>query len=160
MKEKLKINQKDIDVEVMKKDKNEVSFSFEGKNFEFEVLERNQTKMVLRAQDGSLHTIDVSKVGESFLIQSKTGEATATGNERSKRKNTVHEGSLVSPMPGKIFKVLVTSGQKVVKGETLLIVEAMKMEHAIKSTKDGVVKKLLCNLGDLVAAGKLLVELE
>jgi 3-methylcrotonyl-CoA carboxylase alpha subunit len=60
-------------------------------------------------------------------------------------------GGLTSPMPGKVVQVLVKEGQKVVKGELLMILEAMKMEHRIVSPKDGVVEKIFFKEGELVA---------
>jgi len=73
---------------------------------------------------------------------------------------TAAEGSLVSPMPGKIFKILKEVGQEVEKGETILIMEAMKMEHSIKATSSGVVKKIFFKEGEQVTGGSLLCELE
>lgn len=63
-------------------------------------------------------------------------------------------------MPGKIFKVVSKSGMKVQQGETLLILEAMKMEHSIKSPYDGIVKKIFYREGEQVDAGATLVLVE
>lgn len=68
-------------------------------------------------------------------------------------------GGLLSPMPGKVVRVMVKENQKVKKGEPLLILEAMKMEHTIKSPIDGIVKKLKYNVGDLVEEKEELIEL-
>lgn len=68
--------------------------------------------------------------------------------------------SVRTPMPCKISQVLVKNGQKVTKGQVLVILEAMKMEHIIKSPVDGVVKKVNYKLGDLVGENKLLVTFE
>ena len=54
-------------------------------------------------------------------------------------------------MPGKIFKILKNEGDQVNKGETILILEAMKMEHPIKSDKDGVIKKIYFKLNEQVS---------
>ncbi|RKO86858.1 hypothetical protein BDK51DRAFT_16445, partial [Blyttiomyces helicus] len=51
-------------------------------------------------------------------------------------------------------------GDKVVKGAPLIILEAMKMEHVIKSPKDGVIKKVNYKVGEIVAQGKMLVAFE
>jgi len=66
-------------------------------------------------------------------------------NEHSNTK-----GSLVSPMPGKIVKVLVKPGQSVTKGMQLIIMEAMKMEHTILSPVNGIIQKVNCSVNDLV----------
>lgn len=69
-------------------------------------------------------------------------------------------GRLTAPMPGKIVALLVETGQSVKKGESLLIMEAMKMEHTIAAPADGVVKELLYLVGDQVADGAQLLMLE
>lgn len=69
-------------------------------------------------------------------------------------------GGLVSPMPGKVIKVLVKSGAKVKKGDLLMILEAMKMEHKIVSPQDGVVKKVFFKEGERVAQEVDLLEIK
>ncbi|CAH3172198.1 unnamed protein product [Porites lobata] len=60
------------------------------------------------------------------------------------------QGSAVAPMTGTIVKVLVEPGQKVEEGETLIIMEAMKMEHVIRAPKDGVIGQVLYSEGQAV----------
>ena len=72
----------------------------------------------------------------------------------------VGAGSLQSPMPGKIFKILKDKGQKVIAGETVLILEAMKMEHAIKAPKDGVVTDIFFKEGEQVQGGVSLCDID
>ncbi|MCB1214801.1 MAG: biotin/lipoyl-binding protein [Deltaproteobacteria bacterium] len=66
---------------------------------------------------------------------------------------------LQAPMPGKVLKVLVKEGQKVKAGEKLLVLEAMKMEHAILSPEGGVIKQVCFQEGDRVGMGEELVVL-
>jgi len=63
-------------------------------------------------------------------------------------------------MPGKIFRVLVKAGDVVKAGQTLLVLEAMKMEHAIKAPLDGKVKQVLFAEGQQVSGGAALVTME
>jgi 3-methylcrotonyl-CoA carboxylase alpha subunit len=69
-------------------------------------------------------------------------------------------GLLTAPMPGTIIKVMAEPGRKVVKGEPLLILEAMKMEHTIAAPADGVVKALHARPGEQVLEGAELIRLE
>lgn len=69
------------------------------------------------------------------------------------------EGSLQSPMPGMIFKIVKEVGSKVKAGETVIIVEAMKMEHAIKASKDGEVSEIFYPEGAQVQGGVSLCEI-
>ena len=69
------------------------------------------------------------------------------------------ETILRSPMPGKIVAVLADASSRVKKGETLLVIEAMKMEHSITATANGVVTDIHCKLGDTVGEDAVLIEL-
>ena len=69
-------------------------------------------------------------------------------------------GSLTAPMPGRIVKVMTTPGAKVDKGDALLILEAMKMEHTITAPKEGTVKSVHYAAGEQVLEGAELVSLE
>jgi 3-methylcrotonyl-CoA carboxylase alpha subunit len=69
-------------------------------------------------------------------------------------------GSLAAPMPGRITKVMARKGAKVARGDALLILEAMKMEHTITAPADGVVKEVHCQAGEQVLEGAELITLE
>jgi acetyl/propionyl-CoA carboxylase alpha subunit len=69
-------------------------------------------------------------------------------------------GGLEAPMPGKVIAVKVAAGDTVGKGDELLVVEAMKMENAVRAPRDGRVKSVTARVGDMVSPGVVLVELE
>ncbi len=75
------------------------------------------------------------------------------GNEQTK-------GGLMAPMPGKVVKVAVVSGQAVARGAVLLVLEAMKMEQTTVSPVAGTVKEVLVREGEQVTAGQVLVVME
>ncbi|HSS44102.1 MAG TPA: biotin/lipoyl-containing protein [Thermoanaerobaculia bacterium] len=68
-------------------------------------------------------------------------------------------GGLLAPMPGRVRRTLVAPGERVAKGQVVLILEAMKMEHAIRAPRDGVVSSIAHGEGDLVEAGTALAEI-
>lgn len=70
------------------------------------------------------------------------------------------EGSLVAPMPGKVINLKVKKGSKVKSGDTLVILEAMKMEQSIKASKDGVIDEVFISKGDQVENGAVLMVME
>ncbi|MFI8373737.1 biotin carboxylase N-terminal domain-containing protein [Pseudomonas helleri] len=70
------------------------------------------------------------------------------------------QGGLSAPMNGSVVRILVTPGQTVAAGATLVVLEAMKMEHSLRAPRDGVVKSLFCQDGDMVKEGSVLVALE
>jgi acetyl/propionyl-CoA carboxylase alpha subunit len=69
------------------------------------------------------------------------------------------EGSLVTPLPGTVVAVHVSTGQEVARGAPLMTIEAMKMEHTVTAPYAGTVARLPFGLADRVAAGAVLVEL-
>ena len=70
------------------------------------------------------------------------------------------ESKIFSPMPGKVVKVLVSEGDPVQEGETVVIISAMKMESEYKAPRDGVVKKVHVKNEDTVDGSQVLIELE
>lgn len=69
------------------------------------------------------------------------------------------QDSLVAPMPGAIIAVKTSVGQRVAKGDVLIVLEAMKMEHALKAPHDGIVTDVYHHLGEMVQEGKILLKL-
>ena len=67
--------------------------------------------------------------------------------------------NIVSPMPGKILQIKVSEGDKVTKDQTLIIMEAMKMELTLKANSEGNVEKVSVKENDIVSAGTVLIEL-
>jgi 3-methylcrotonyl-CoA carboxylase alpha subunit len=98
-----------------------------------------------------------------FVFASSTGEtrrfspAEARGTGMS---HGLHDGEIEAPMPGKVTAVEVKQGEKVAKGQRLLTLEAMKMEHALTAPFDGSVVELNAKPGAQVTEGQLLVKVE
>jgi 3-methylcrotonyl-CoA carboxylase alpha subunit len=80
--------------------------------------------------------------------------------EGERRVQRHQGGALEAPMPGKVIKVSVEPGQAVKKGDEVLVIEAMKMENALRAPADGVVKSISAKVGDMVAPGVVLVDIE
>jgi 3-methylcrotonyl-CoA carboxylase alpha subunit len=70
-----------------------------------------------------------------------------------------HGGGLAAPMPGRVRRLVAVPGAAVARGEVLLVLEAMKMEHAIRAPREGVLERFRVAEGDLVEAGAELAEL-
>ncbi len=70
------------------------------------------------------------------------------------------QGGLTAPMPGNVLAVNVEKGDRVTKGQVLLILEAMKMEHQITASRDGVIGNIFVASGDQASNGELLIVLE
>ncbi len=76
-----------------------------------------------------------------------------------KTESAITGGTIVAPMPGTVLHVGVNIGDNVIKGQTLLVLEAMKMENEIMAPADGVVQELNVTKGVSVNAGEILIVL-
>jgi propionyl-CoA carboxylase alpha chain len=74
--------------------------------------------------------------------------------------DVIAEGSLLAPMPAAVISVAVTEGQEVSKGDTIVVLEAMKMQHTIAAPYDGVVTELSAKAGAQVESGAVLAVIE
>ena len=103
----------------------------------------------------------VTEAGSEITINMPFGDVNASVLPRFiEPGNDVPEGGLIAPMPGKVIDVKVKKGSKVNAGDTLVIIEAMKMEHAIKATETGKIAKVMIKLNDQVDNGATLLVLE
>jgi 3-methylcrotonyl-CoA carboxylase alpha subunit len=93
--------------------------------------------------------------GRVFRCPACDGNASSTSAAR-------HQGpqSLSSPMPATIRKILVTAGASVHRGDTLIVLEAMKMELPLRATGDATVTRIHCREGELVQPDTVLIDLE
>ncbi|MCF8362741.1 MAG: biotin/lipoyl-binding protein [Prolixibacteraceae bacterium] len=80
--------------------------------------------------------------------------------EASKAGTGIDEAVISSPMPGKIVRINVEKEQEVTKGQTLIVVSAMKMESEYKSPLDGIVHRINVNEGDNISGGEPLIEIK
>jgi len=84
----------------------------------------------------------------------------ASAERHAAHADSHRKRGLTAPMPGLVLKVLVRPGEKVRAHQTLIVLEAMKMEHNIEAPHDGTVKKVRCAEGGRVAEGAVLIEIE
>lgn len=75
-----------------------------------------------------------------------------------RHRSRQHDGALSAPMPATVRRILVAEGDAVKAGDTLIVLEAMKMELPIRATAGGTVRALRCAEGELVPAGVPLVD--
>jgi 3-methylcrotonyl-CoA carboxylase alpha subunit len=92
--------------------------------------------------------------------EGRTARLTNWRADAGGRSHGLHDGEIEAPMPGKVTAVEVKKGEKVAKGQRLLTLEAMKMEHALTAPFDGTVAELNAEAGAQVTEGKMLVRIE
>jgi len=127
-------------------------------------IERGKTLIIKLVAVGELHpdgtrTIYFELNGQPREISIRDQSAQVTEQTRLKADMS-NPGHLGASMPGKVLKVLVAAGDKVKKGEHLLVSEAMKMETTIQAPSDGKIKAVHVKAGDSIETGDLLIEME
>jgi 3-methylcrotonyl-CoA carboxylase alpha subunit len=108
-----------------------------------------QTIIAYSAADGNTRHVAIN--GESHTL--------TIPDSRTRRRTAAHAGDLTAQMPGQVIAISVNEGDAVQTGQTLVVLEAMKMEIRVAAPGDGVVKKLLVAVGDVVERGQRLVEI-
>ncbi len=147
-----------INLKNMKKFK----FTIRGNNYDVEVKDFEKNIATIDV-NGSEYEVEVH---QEEIKQSKTPILTRPSvqvtRKDSKIKKTVSRraSQLTAPLPGNIFKVLKKEGDEVKKGDTILIMEAMKMENNIDSEKDGIISSIKVAEGDAVLQNDVLAEIE
>jgi len=126
---------------------------------EISVARDNQPGRLLVEVNGQAQFAHVAKVGDSWWIHLDGRIHVVNGHETGSADSSAGEGGLTAPMPGTILEIYAKAGQRVREGQTLLVMEAMKMEHRIQAPKAGEVLSVNFSEGDRVDMGATLVEL-
>ena len=112
---------------------------------------------------GGQHKAGYCLNGDKLSLFTPQGKAAVTVKTPSiddfVANNEANAGGIKAPMNGSLIAVLVTTGQQVLAGEALMVVEAMKMEHTITAPNTGIVGEIYFKIGDLVDADSQLLEL-
>ena len=135
------------------------------------LLELPESKVFARAQldsdnrlvmdlDGARVNTSVVRGGEELIVFVSGSSHRLERERHASVEDEQPDGLLVSPLPGSVAQVLVEEGQKVDKGQALMIVEAMKMEHTIAAPRAGVVAGIYFTAGEQVAEGAQLLAME
>ncbi len=120
---------------------------YQGKSYNVEVVSQDKAAKTTEIKvNGRMYTVAVEDQFDLLLKQ--------LGMDNLSSQKVLE---IKAPMPGLVLKVLVEEGQEVKKGDNLLVLEAMKMENIIKSSTDGVVKKVQVAQGDKVEKNAVLL---
>ncbi|RLI74987.1 acetyl-CoA carboxylase biotin carboxyl carrier protein subunit [Archaeoglobales archaeon] len=128
-----------------------------GKKYEVEIKEVSPSVFEVEV-NGKKATIEVEEVGVK-LKPVKVIKEEVMLREVEEKPIKIEGNAITAPMAGTVTKILKNEGDEVKAGETVLIIEAMKMENPITSPSDGLISKVVVNEGDKVATGDALVYL-
>jgi biotin carboxyl carrier protein len=123
----------------------------QSENSQLDLLIDGQRVTAFVSLDGARRWVTVN--GRTALLTK------ATGAKRGRAAGDLAD-TLSAPMPGQIRAVNVQAGETVTKGQTLLVLEAMKMEMRVQAPRDGVVKALHVKTGQTVEREQILIEIE
>lgn len=138
-------------------------FTIQGNEYEVDIKEIDENNIAKIEVNGTQYEVEVH-IEKQKITKTPTLVRQNIPVERkdSKIKKTVSSRAhaLKAPLPGSIFKILKHVGDEVKKGETILIMEAMKMENNIQSEKDGTIVSMKVKEGDTVLQNDVLAEIE
>jgi acetyl-CoA carboxylase biotin carboxylase subunit len=140
---------------------NATQYSIGSNEFEVNVQEISGDEILMEL-NGIQERFTVVKSGNDYFIQhAKNGTVNLTRKERFPLKEAEKvKGGYISPMPGKVIKVLVEPGKEVKSGDGLLVLLSMKMENTICADEDGTVEEIYVTEEEDLEAGKLLLKMK
>jgi len=124
----------------------------------YSVLFGGQSHEMLITSDRFNYTVSIRS--EQFQVQVQDERARRLNQARKMPALPDGELAITAPIPGLVVKVLINAGDGVEEGQPLVILEAMKMENEIRSTRAGVAKSILATPGQRVEQNAVLVVLE
>jgi biotin carboxyl carrier protein len=136
------------EIDIVMVEKGVYSILYNGHSYNLELIEGDNSKKY-----------QVNTFARSFLVEIIDAETKYLHN---RLLGTEHEGEndISSPMPGKVVKIPVSIGENVTSGQTLIVVEAMKMQSEFKAKANRTVKEILVKEGDTVNAHQIMMRVE
>ncbi|NOZ47930.1 MAG: acetyl-CoA carboxylase biotin carboxyl carrier protein subunit [Chlorobi bacterium] len=145
-----KINGKDFTLDIIETNTDIYHLIMNDESFHIEVLniDYDSKKVDIKIRNNK-YSLELRDELDELLQQMGMGDL-----------NKVKINELKAPMPGMVLNIMVEEGTNVEKGDSLLVLEAMKMENNIKSPTDGVIKKVSCEKGRAVEKNEVMIVFE
>jgi biotin carboxyl carrier protein len=144
----IKVDDKIYQVDLMHNDEGLFSIIENGRSFSIELVPQNKPKHFTAYTLYNTYEVEVIDAESRYR------------QNRSSATQLTSDSSITSPMPGKVVKIPVKTGDTVQKGDTVITISAMKMESEYKSPKDGRVGRIHVTEGSTVDANQVLIEIE
>ncbi len=165
---KVNYDEKEYEVDINKNNKDEFQFVIDGEEINVSLIFVDKGEVDFKLGDNtyfaSIATADegskVSINGSDFIMNRNdllSGEYEAGDGDEIVASEETH---VISPIPGRIFKINVAEGDELKKGEVAIVIEAMKMENNIAVKRDCVIKSIIAQQDAMVEAGAALIEIE
>jgi len=155
-KQKINFQYNSEEVSILYKSNRDGSFEI-NKGINAKIIEWNNSGIDIEIEDKRFFS-KITRKDKNLIVHGPWGDILFKIMPRFKSvSQEVQDGGLIAPMPGKVIDLKVRVGSKIKKGDTLVILEAMKMEHTVKAIEDGVIDELFISNHDQVENGALLM---
>jgi len=156
-------------IDILNRNGNKVLLDIDGHKYDVDIVmvEQGVYSIVYNVHSYNVELIEgetskkyiVNTFAKTFNVEIVDAESKYISS-RKKGMDAEEENTVVSPMPGKVVKIPVKAGEQVSAGQTLVVVEAMKMQSEFKASHDKTVLEILVKEGDTVDAHQLMMKLE
>ncbi len=156
-------------VNVAQQKENEYKIKIEEKEYTVTIKKTGEDKYLVKVEDSEYQVILDREKGQIIVngVPYKAKLQRIIGQEQKKKlklpliKSTKKsENTVYSPITGRVVEILVKKGDHVEKGQTLIVIESMKIRNEIKSHTNGKIKKIHVKTGDVAKTNEPLVEIE
>lgn len=164
---KIKIGNRITDIALKSKEENEAIITLDGRDIPINMLKTENGVYSILVDDKSYqaHLVydeqtlryDIQIREHHFIVEIHDEKQAA---KRKRKELGQPKDAISSPMPGKVVDVLVKEGQEVKAGDTVIVIEAMKMQSNYKVEADAVVKQIHVKAGESIQANQKLISLE
>lgn len=144
----IKVDDLKYDLDIVEVENGVYSIIYNGHSYNVELIRGESSKKFIVNTFAKTFNIEVIDAESKYIANRNKGMAVEGSNQ------------VLSPMPGKIVKIPVQVGDLVVSGQTLIVVEAMKMQSEFKATGDKRVQAILVKEGDTVDSHQVMIKLE
>jgi biotin carboxyl carrier protein len=144
------VNGSDPDMDIIQTSKGKFHFLISGRSYTAEIISVDkETKSCIIKVGDKIIPVQIRDKYDELLQEIGIDETSG------KKVNDIK-----APMPGMVLKVMVENGQPIKRGDSIVVLEAMKMENILKSPADGIVKKIFVTKGDKVEKNQVMVNLD
>ncbi|MGL4292255.1 MAG: biotin/lipoyl-containing protein [Bacteroidales bacterium] len=162
------IGKRIAEVEMLSKDGNKVILTIDGKEFEVDVV-MTENGVCSLLHEGRSYNAELirSEMGKKYKVNThfssfdvEVVDTQAKYLRMRKKEEEGQDDKISSPMPGKVVKIHVAIGDRINAGDTVLVIEAMKMQSNYKVNSDCIIKEILVSEGDAVSSDQVLIKLD
>lgn len=147
----LKIDEKEYELKLINFKSNLIEFIFDNTFYEIRVLDSNSTDLKILLNGNPLTLKKHSRLNE--ILEKFSGRSVSSSGLSS-------QNSISSQIPGRVISLTINKGDSVKKGDNIVVLESMKMQIAIKSHRDGVIKELRVKEGQSISRHDIVAILE